>query len=354
MNCPAPPPAAAAAATVGVTVLTAVALWGAGGRYLLLDVATSVVAVAMAPILPRRPVAGAIVVNVLAALSPVATPAATMGSLVTARLRPFGTAARIALLGVAAHAVQGWWRAQHGLSYGWWLLLMCVAYAALTGWGAWWRARAALIASLRERTRQLEQEQERRVAEARAGERARIAREMHDVLAHRLSLVATYAGALEYRPDLPPQRIAEAAGVVREGVHQALDELREVITLLRDATEEDLPAPTLDDLPALVADWTRVGQVVRVDGRVAAAVPPTAGRAAYRVLQEAVTNARKHAPGEPVAVALSGEPGGSLVIEVRNALAAPAGMAGAGAGLAGLAERVRLAGGRLQHDTDGV
>jgi signal transduction histidine kinase len=65
-------------------------------------------------------------------------------------------------------------------------------------------------------------------------ERRRIAREMHDVLAHRLSLLATFAGAMEYRPDPPPERPAQAAGVVRDGVHQALDELRAVISLLRD------------------------------------------------------------------------------------------------------------------------
>src|SRR5207248_4347589 len=65
-------------------------------------------------------------------------------------------------------------------------------------------------------------------------ERTRIAREMHDVLAHRLSLLATYAGAIEYRPDAPPEQVARAAGVVRAGAHQALDELREVITVLRE------------------------------------------------------------------------------------------------------------------------
>lgn len=336
-----------------MTALTTVVLWGAGTSHLLLDVATSVVAVALTPLLLRRNVPSAVVANLLAALSPVATPAATMSTLVTARLHPFGTAARVAALGVAAQAVQGWWRSPQGLSYGWWLLLMGVAHAALVGWGAWWRARAELVASLRQRAAQLEQDQAHRIAEARVAERARIAREMHDVLAHRLSLVATYAGALEYRPDLPPHRLAEAAGVVREGVHQALGELREVITLLRDATDDDLPAPGLDDLPALVAEWAQAGQVVRVDGGIDTAVPPTVGKAAYRVLQEALTNARKHAPGEPVDVVLSGKAGGSLLIEVRNALVAPAVMTGGGSGLAGLAERVRLAGGRLQQDADG-
>jgi signal transduction histidine kinase len=106
---------------------------------------------------------------------------------------------------------------------------MIAAYAALLGWGALTQARWALVASLRERARRAEAEQGRRVAEARMLERTRIAREMHDVLAHRLSLVATYAGALEYRPDSPPEQLSRAAGVVRAGVHQAFSELREVI-----------------------------------------------------------------------------------------------------------------------------
>ena len=111
-----------------------------------------------------------------------------------------------------------------------------MAYAALLGFGALTQARAALLISLRDRARRAEAEQDRRVAEARVAERARIAREMHDVLAHRLSLVATYAGALEYRPDASREQLAAAAGIVRDGVHQALDELREVVTVLRGMT----------------------------------------------------------------------------------------------------------------------
>jgi signal transduction histidine kinase len=105
--------------------------------------------------------------------------------------------------------------------------------------------------SLQERARRAEAEQGRRVAEARASERTRIAREMHDVLAHRLSLLATYAGAIEYRPDAPPDQVARAAGVVRDGAHQALDELREVITVLRDEDGDGHAAP-----PAITGSGT--------------------------------------------------------------------------------------------------
>ncbi|WP_131757824.1 sensor histidine kinase, partial [Actinomadura fibrosa] len=268
--------------------------------------------------------------------------------------------------GVAAHAVQGLWRPSGGISYGWWLLLITAGYGALAGWGALMRAQRALVASLDERARRAEAEQGRRVAEARMLERTRIAREMHDVLAHRLSLLATYAGALEYRPDAPPEQLARAAGVVRAGVHQALDELRDVILLLRDDGTRDAdglgagvdgarPQPVLADLPRLVEEAREAGDRVELRDEVVdgGGLPPVAGRTAYRVVQEGLTNARKHAAGRPVRVAVEGRPGGRLVVEVRNPLAADGRgplVPGAGTGLVGLTERVRLAGGRLDHE----
>jgi signal transduction histidine kinase len=187
-------------------------------------------------------------------------------------------------------------------------------------------------------------------------ERTRIAREMHDVLAHRLSLLATYAGALEYRPDAPPERLSQAAGVVRAGVHQALEELREVILLLRadDAGEDDRPQPVLADVPRLVSESRDAGGPVELRDELPAAadLPPAAGRTAYRVVQEALTNARKHAAGRPVRVVLRGRPGDGLVIDVRNPLRGDGGdpPPGSGTGLVGLTERVRLAGGTLDHE----
>jgi signal transduction histidine kinase len=303
--------------------------------------------------------------TVLAAVSPAATPAATAGALLVAQRRRFTVAAAVAGAGVAAHAVQGLWRPLGGLSFPWWLALITACYAALLGWGALTQARRALVISLYERARRAEAEQGRRVAEARVAERTQIAREMHDVLAHRLSLIATYAGALEYRPDSAPEQLARAAGVVRDGVHQALSELRQVISVLRD---DEIPAearlgpgpqPMLADIARLVEEAHAAGQQVVLEDRTAdtAVVPAVAGRAAYRVVQEGLTNARKHAAGQPVRVLLDGAPGTTLVIDIRNPLApqmareAPAGLnVPGGAGLIGLTERVHLAGGRLDHE----
>jgi len=306
---------------------------------------------------------------VLAAVSPAATPAATMATLFVAQRRPFPVAAAAGGADVVAHLIRGVWRPIGGLPYAWWAVLVIAAGAALVGWGQGDRARHALLASLRERARRAEAEQARHVAEARAAERARLAREMHDVLAHRLSLLATYAGALEYRPDASPERLARAAGVIREGVHQALDELREVIGVLRDDDLADgtHPQPGLASLGPLVAETRDAGTPVDLVNAISQPddLPGSVGRTAYRVVQEGLTNARKHAPGRPVRVLLDGRPGGELLVELANPVGpalfprptdpdrppGPVGppINGSGSGLIGLTERVRLTGGELDH-----
>ncbi len=351
------------AVTVGVlssVTLVGVAAGPPGRLPFAVDIVVAVVATLTAPLLLRWPVTGTLALSVLALVSPAATPVVTVGAFQVAQRRPLRVAVAVAVVGVAAHAVQGLWRPSGGISFWWWLLLIVVGYGALVGWGTSARSHRALVRELRERARRAESEQGRRVAEARMHERTRIAREMHDVLAHRLSLVATHAGALEYRPDAPPERIARAAGVVRTGVHQALDELRKVIVVLRDEEPEGgdtRPQPVLADLPRLVEESRDAGQPIVLRDQVAEAgeLPAAAGRTAYRVLQEALTNARKHAPGEPVEVLLRGRPGARLTIEVHNLL--PRGsppvvpvVPGSGTGLIGLTERVRLAGGRLDHE----
>ncbi|MFC0861321.1 sensor histidine kinase [Sphaerimonospora cavernae] len=347
----------------GVGILAALTIWRRLDAHpaeplLGLDITIGVLSCVLSPVVLWRPVGGALGLTVLAALSPVATPAATMGALQVARRRGFPVAAAVATAGIAAHAVQGAWQPNGGISFGWWLVLITIAYGALVGWGALAQSRRAVITSLRERARRAEAEQGRRVAEARMLERDRIAREMHDVLAHRLSLLATYAGALEYRPDSPPEQLSRAAGVIRTGVHQALGELREVINLLRDEDHDsgERPQPGLADLPRLIEESRDAGEQVLLSDKVTdpATLPAAAARTAYRVVQEGLTNARKHAAGRPVQVVLEGRPGDRLTIDMRNPLrgveiALPI-TPGTGTGLVGLTERVRLAGGRLDHE----
>ena len=358
-----PRPVAVACVILAMGALTAVSVWGQAGSSLLgLDVAVAAVSLLAALAQLWWPVSGALAATLLAVVSPAATPAATMGALQVAQRRRFPLAAAVATAGIAAHLARALWRPNSGISLGWWSLLICAAYGALLGWGALARSRRALLIALRERALRAEAEQGRRIAEARMAERRTLAWEMHDVLAHRLSLVATHAGALEYRPDSSPDQLARAAGVVRTGVHQALEELRQVISLLReeDKTHDEMePRPTLADLPRLIAEAHEAGQPVRSRDETTdiGALPVAAARAAYRVAQEGLTNARKHAPGEPVEVLLRGTPGTRLLIDIRNPLpkadSAPI-VPGSGVGLVGLTERVRLAGGQLDHQiTDG-
>jgi signal transduction histidine kinase len=339
---------------VGVAVLTAATVAGGmGERNLPLDLAVGVAAVGATPLLVRWPVHGTVALSVLAVLSPAATPASTTGALVVAQRRRLPVAVGTGAMGLAAHLAQGLLRPAGGLSFGWWAVLVTCAYAALVAWGALNQARWALLESLRERARRAEAERDRRVVEARAAERTRIAREMHDVLAHRLTLVATYAGALEYRPDAPPAQVAQAAGVVRAGVHQALEELRDVIGVLRAGAEDARPAPVFADVPRLVEEAREVGQPVTYLDTTEGTPPDPVGRTVYRVVQEGLSNARRHAAGRPVTVEVAGRPGAQLRVQLTNDTAVTDVSGSPGTGLIGLTERVELAGGRFEHEVTG-
>ncbi len=241
----------------------------------------------------------------------------------------------------------------------WWVLLALnvLITGVLVAIGMYIGARRELVATLRDRAERAEDEQALRVAQARTNERARIAREMHDVLAHRISLVAMHAGALAYRTDLSSEETAKVAGVIQDNAHRALTDLREVLGILRDGEQHaapEQPQPTLHDLDDLLADERRFGARIRLRNRVAEHVdelPDSIGRNAYRIVQESLTNARKHAPNTQVDVIVSGKPGKSLILVVFNPLPVGStnGTPGAGLGLVGLAERAELSGGRLDH-----
>ncbi len=233
------------------------------------------------------------------------------------------------------------------------------ATLAFTAWGMYVRARRQLVASLRERADRAEAEQVLRADRARRAERQRIAREMHDVLAHRLSLLAVHAGALEFRADAPASDVSRAAGVIRSTAHDALEELRDVVAVLRDDDDDspERPQPTLADLPELVAECRRAGTAI--SDRVLVdptPLPRSVGRTVYRIVQEALTNVRKHAPASGVDLSVSGAPDSGLSIVVRSRLAVDRvddPMPRSGSGLVGLAERAELAGGWLDARADG-
>ncbi|MFJ1992283.1 sensor histidine kinase [Streptomyces asiaticus] len=233
-------------------------------------------------------------------------------------------------------------------------LMYFALIAGAIGWGLFRRSRQQLIASLRVRAELAEADAELRAERARREAREEIAREMHDVLGHRLTLLSLHAGALEFHTEAPREEIGKAAGVIRESAHLALTDLREVIGVLRSGPAEDeRPQPELADLARLVAEARAAGGRIELTGPPEdPAPPPVVGRTAYRIVQEALTNARKHAPGAAVTVRVAGGPADRLTVEVHNApppgaTTDSAGTEGGGQGLIGLAERARLAGGEL-------
>jgi signal transduction histidine kinase len=234
--------------------------------------------------------------------------------------------------------------------------------AAAIAWGMYVRARRQLVATLLDRARRAEADQVVRAERARLAERTLIAREMHDVLAHRISLVALHAGALEVARDLPPAQVRESAALLRSTAHQALEELRDVIGVLREVPEEGrpstVPQPTLADIPRLVEETRRSGAKVNFEMQVELldTAPGPLGRDAYRIVQEALTNISKHARGTLAHVRVVGAPSRGLHVSVRNPPAVGAHdhptPPGSGTGLLGLQERVALANGALVHGPD--
>jgi signal transduction histidine kinase len=307
----------------------------------------------------RWPVGVALVIAPMSAFSTLATGAAIVALFSLAVRRPFRTVAPIAAVFLASVAlyVVGRPEAEPGEA-----VAAPFAMAAVVGFGLYIRARSELVRSLAERAERAESEQRLRVEQARHQERARIAREMHDVLGHRLSLLSLHAGALEYGRSTSSEEATRTAAVIRESAHQALDDLRAVIGVLREDAKLDggtdgpePPQPALTLLPDLLDESRRAGMELKAELAVddLARVPPAVGRHAYRIIQEGLTNARKHAEHSPVELRIAGSAGAGLEIEVRNRLplerAEPADDVGRAAGLLGLGERAALAGGRLEH-----
>ena len=223
--------------------------------------------------------------------------------------------------------------------------------------GLWMRQRDALLDAARERIAQAERERELLAERAVAAERQRIAREMHDVVAHRVSAMALQAGALSVRA--PDERTGEAAEIIRQNTTSALTELRGMLRVLRDDAadlhSDPADAPAVRDVETLVRDALAAGANVQLD--MPDVLPETSdavGRAAYRVVQEALTNAAKHAPHAAVHVEVAADED-ELAVTVANersrSSAGATAASGSGYGLAGMRERVELAGGSLEAGT---
>ncbi|GAA4554635.1 sensor histidine kinase [Streptomyces collinus] len=216
--------------------------------------------------------------------------------------------------------------------------------------GMWISARGKVVAGLRERADRLEREQAVLAMRARVEERARIARDMHDVVAHQVSLMVLRAGALEI--NAPDEKTAAEAELIRTTGKEALIQLRAVLGILRHGggePESFLPQPTLADIDALLDQSRSIGvPIERRDEGTAGELHAVVEHTAYRVVQEALTNIHKHAGMVPTQVVLRRLPS-ALEVTVDNV--APhdrtSGMSGSGLGLISLRERVELLGGEF-------
>jgi signal transduction histidine kinase len=217
--------------------------------------------------------------------------------------------------------------------------------------GGYAATRRELTASLRERAERAEAEQRLRNEQARTAERSRIAREMHDVLGHKITLISLHAGGLEVNAHARPARIEQGAALIRATAQEALEELRNILGVLR--SEHGDSFEELPDLRRLVDSWARTGTEITLNGDIAT-MPVATARAAYRLVQEGLTNAHKHAPGTAVTISVSKGEGDDVTITVVNerprlhSSQAPS----PGVGLVGLAERLRLIGGTLHSGPD--
>ena len=215
-------------------------------------------------------------------------------------------------------------------------------------------------ANLREKRWRVEQqarmnreEMRAKVERARQEERENIARDMHDTLSHRLSLVAIHAGALSYPREGVPEEFTDAARTIRTEAQNAVEDLRTVLSALRDDLSQD-PRTGLEELVASAREAGTEVMVTYADGAgpdVFTGLPTMAQHAVHRAVQEGLTNARKHAPGQPVSITMREVPG-AVDIEMRNPIPAAkdddrAGSSVGGYGLVGLRERVELSGGRM-------
>lgn len=205
--------------------------------------------------------------------------------------------------------------------------------------GQYRRQQALLIEAGQERVAQLEREQEHIAERARLQERGQVAAELHDSLGHELALIALRAGALELSPALESKH-QKVAGEMRAAAVAATDRLRQVLEMLRD--RDDVPP-----VEELVAHARAAGMTVSLHG--VAPMPEMVDHAVRRVVREALTNAARHAPGEPVAIEIGAE-SHRFAVHVSNPATNPPQTGGSG--LVGLRERLRLLGGRLDTAFD--
>jgi len=220
-----------------------------------------------------------------------------------------------------------------------------------------------LTVALRERAELAEAARRLQDDRTRVAERTRIAREMHDVLGHKVALICLHAGGLEVNAGAGAARVEQGAALIRATAQETLAEMRAILGVLRpedDGPDAEGADPQFPDLHRLVDSWVKAGATVALHDEVGA-MPPATARAVHRLVQEGLTNAHKHATGAAATVTLTGGPGDGVTAVISNGPPDPSAgpgpgavLPGGGAGLVGLVERLRLLGGTVRCGPDGA
>lgn len=303
----------------------------------------------------RWPVRIAIVANLLSAFSGVAGGPAILASVSLATRRRLLEMLPIGTLIVVSWMVFYQLQPLARRDPPWMILIVDVCAAALQmGWGLYIGSRRELVWNLKQRAEHAEADRDERVARARAVERSRIAQEMHDVLAHQISQVSLHAGVLLYRDDLSDQEVRASVQIILDRANESLRGLRTVLGVLKDTDSPDpahAPLPSMDDIEDLVREACDAGMNVHLRQDLAGTppVPERIGRTVYRVLQEGIANAHRHAPGARLDIILTGCPESGIELVLENRLGFGRTPTEEGLGLVGVSERVALVGGHIDH-----
>ena len=342
---------------LGIWSQAAPAEWDSHRTVFLIEILFGAIALVLVVFRRRAPVLIAAACALLSTFSGIASGPATLSAVSMATHRRPLPIVGVGLLNFACATTYTLY-APFDLRQSVWLsvVINVIVNAAMMGWGMYIGSRRELVLTLRQRAVRAEAEQELRVARGRSQERERIAREMHDVLAHRITQISMQAGALAFRDDLAADDLRDGLEQIQAKSNEAIQDLRGVLGVLRDAGTGQLvegPQPTYAHIAGLVAEsranGVNVELVDHIDG-AGPAVPDAVGRTLFRIIQEGLTNATKHVPGAHIGIELSGSPEHGIDVLIRNPLGfAATTAAGSGLGLVGLAERAELRGGTLTH-----
>lgn len=310
----------------------------------MLDIALGALACLLLLWRLRAPVTIAAVLAGLSAVAACAGVANYVALFTVARHRRPEVAGVVAALNVIA-AVAFWLQCPDNSSVSLTVVVNVSIAFGVVAWGVLQQTQHDLVEVYRDRAARIEREQGLLAERVQMAERTRISRDMHDSVAHHISLIALYAGGLEVANGRSPETVSQTAGTIRTTATRALDELRSVIGILREGGVVGVAPPGGGGVDELIAAARAAGQTVvaHVD------TESSTVEGAYRVVREGLTNARKHAPGALVTVDIwrSGDDVWVSVVNpvVPGAPRAPAG----GAGLTGLAEAIEACGGDVEH-----